>query len=216
MTIQCAIVPVTPYQQNCSIIKCNASGRAAVVDPGGDVERILDGARQMQAEIEKIILTHAHLDHCAGSDILRQQLGVPIEGPQKEDAFWLEKLPEWCAMSGFPPTEAFLPDRWLEDGDTVSVGEQTLQVLHCPGHTPGHVVFLYQPQKVAWVGDVLFQGSIGRTDFPRGDHDQLVSSIRDRLFPLGDDITFIPGHGPTSTFGQERRSNPFVADPRYG
>jgi glyoxylase-like metal-dependent hydrolase (beta-lactamase superfamily II) len=216
MTIQCAIVPVTPYQQNCSIIKCNASGKAAVVDPGGDVERILDGARQMEAEIEKVILTHAHLDHCAGSDILRQQLGVPIEGPQKEDEFWLEKLPEWCAMSGFPHAEAFLPDRWLEDGDTVTVGAQTLQVIHCPGHTPGHVVFLYEPQKVAWVGDVLFQGSIGRTDFPRGDHDELISSIRDKLFPLGDDITFIPGHGPTSTFGQERQSNPFVADPRYG
>ncbi len=216
MTIQCAIVPVTPYQQNCSIIKCNASGRAAIVDPGGDVERILDGVEQMQAEVEKIILTHAHLDHCAGSDVLRQQLGVPIEGPQKEDEFWLEKLPEWCAMSGFPHAEPFVPDRWLEDGDTVTVGEQTLQVIHCPGHTPGHVVFLYEPQKVAWVGDVLFQGSIGRTDFPRGNHEELLSSIRDKLFPLGDDITFIPGHGPTSTFGQERQTNPFVADSRYG
>lgn len=216
MTIQCAIVPVTPYQQNCSIIKCETSGKAAIVDPGGDVERILDGAKQMEATIEKVILTHAHLDHCAGSDILRQQLGIPIEGPQQEDEFWLEKLPEWCAMSGFPHAEPFLPDRWLEDGDTVTVGEQTLQVIHCPGHTPGHVVFLYEPQKVAWVGDVLFQGSIGRTDFPRGNHDELISSIRDKLFPLGDDITFIPGHGPTSTFGQERQTNPFVADSRYG
>ena len=216
MSIQCTIVPVTPYQQNCSIIKCQASGRGAIVDPGGDVERILEAAGTMAVDIEKILLTHAHMDHCAAADVLRQQLDIPIEGPQRADDFWLEKLPEWCQMAGFPHADAFEPDRWLEDGDTVTVGEQTLQVLHCPGHTPGHVVFMYQPQKVAWVGDVLFQGSIGRTDFPLGNHDQLVASIREKLFPLGDDITFIPGHGPTSTFGQERRSNPFVADSRYG
>jgi hydroxyacylglutathione hydrolase len=216
MPIQCTIVPVTPYQQNCSIIKCENSGKAAIVDPGGDVERVLQAVEKMSATVEKILLTHAHMDHCAAADVLRKQLEVPIEGPQREDQFWLDKLPEWCRMAGFPPADAFLPDRWLEQGDTVTVGEQVLQVFHCPGHTPGHVVFFYAPQKVAWVGDVLFQGSIGRTDFPRGDHEQLVSSIRDRLFPLGDDITFIPGHGPTSTFGQERRSNPFVADSRYG
>ena len=216
MSIQCSIVPVTPYQQNCSIIKCLASGKAAIVDPGGDVERILEAVAKMDATVEKIILTHAHMDHCAGADVLRQQLDVKIEGPEKADNFWLEKLPEWCKMSGFPHADAFEPDRWLEDGDTVTVGEQTLQVLHCPGHTPGHVVFLYQPQNVAWVGDVIFQGSIGRTDFPMGNHEELVSSIRDKLFPLGDNITFIPGHGPTSTFGQERLSNPFVSDSRYG
>ena len=216
MSIQCSIVPVTPYQQNCSIIKCLASGKAAIVDPGGDVERILEAVAKMDATVEKIILTHAHMDHCAGADVLRQQLAVKIEGPEKADNFWLEKLPEWCKMSGFPHADAFEPDRWLEDGDTVTVGEQTLQVLHCPGHTPGHVVFLYQPQNVAWVGDVIFQGSIGRTDFPMGNHEELVSSIRDKLFPLGDNITFIPGHGPTSTFGQERLSNPFVSDSRYG
>ena len=216
MTSQCTIVPVTPYQQNCSVIKCMETGKAAIVDPGGDVERILAAVEQMEASPEKVILTHAHMDHCAASDVLRQQLEIPIEGPHREDAFWLDKLPEWCEMSGFPHAEAFTPDRWLEDGDTVEVGNQVLQVLHCPGHTPGHVVFIYQDQKVAWVGDVLFQGSIGRTDFPKGDHDQLISSIRDKLFPLGDDITFIPGHGPTSTFGQERQTNPFVADPRYG
>ena len=216
MTIQCTIVPVTPYQQNCSIIKCEATGKSAIVDPGGDVERILAAAQKMGATVEKIILTHAHMDHCAASDVLRRQLEVPIEGPQREDKFWLDKLPEWCQMAGFPPADAFLPDRWLEQGDTVTVGEQVLKVFHCPGHTPGHVVFLYEPQRVAWVGDVLFQGSIGRTDFPRGNHEQLVSSIRDTLFPLGDDITFIPGHGPTSTFGEERRTNPFVADSRYG
>ncbi len=216
MSIQCTIVPVTPFQQNCSIIKCQSTGKAAIVDPGGDVERILEAAQKMNATVEKVILTHAHLDHCAAADVLRQQLDVPIEGPEKGDTFWLEKLPEWCQMSGFPHADAFEPDRWLEQGDTVTVGEQTLQVVHCPGHTPGHVVFYYAPQKVAWVGDVLFQGSIGRTDFPLGDHDELISSIRDKLFPLGDDVTFIPGHGPTSTFGQERRTNPFVADSRYG
>ena len=216
MSIQCTIVPVTPYQQNCSIIKCETTGKAAIVDPGGDVENILAGVAQLDATVEKIILTHAHMDHCAAADVLRQQLEVPIEGPHRDDQFWLDKLPEWCEMSGFPHADAFLPDRWLEQGDTVFVGEQVLRVFHCPGHTPGHVVFLYDEQKVAWVGDVLFQGSIGRTDFPRGNHEQLVASIRDTLFPLGDDITFIPGHGPTSTFGQERRSNPFVADSRYG
>lgn len=216
MSIQCTIVPVTPYQQNCSVIKCQATGNAAIVDPGGDVERILEAVEKMDAVVEKIILTHAHMDHCAAADVLRQQLGVKIEGPHKADNFWLEKLPEWCQMSGFPHADAFIPDRWLEHGDKVTVGEQTLQVLHCPGHTPGHVVFLYDTQKVAWVGDVLFQGSIGRTDFPKGNHDELIASIREKLFPLGDDITFIPGHGPTSTFGQERRSNPFVADTRYG
>lgn len=216
MSIRVAIVPVTPYQQNCSILKCEATGEAAVVDPGGDVERILEAAREMGANIRKVLLTHGHMDHCAASDVLRQQLDIPIEGPQREDAFWIDRLPEWCQMSGFPHADAFVPDRWLEDGDTVTVGEQTLKVFHCPGHTPGHVVFLHEGQRIAWVGDVLFQGSIGRTDFPRGDHQQLLDSIRDKLFPLGDDITFIPGHGPTSTFGQERRSNPFVADARYG
>lgn len=216
MSIQCTIVPVTPYQQNCSIIKCEATGRAAIVDPGGDVERILAAVEQMQASVEKIILTHGHLDHCAASDVLRRQLDVPIEGPHREDDFWLQKLPESCQMSGFPAAEVFVPDRWLEQGDRVTVGEQTLEVIHCPGHTPGHVVFIHTSQKVAWVGDVLFQGSIGRTDFPRGNHEDLIASIREKLFPLGDDITFVPGHGPTSTFGNERETNPFVADSRYG
>jgi len=216
MTIACSIVPVTAYQQNCSIIKCEVTGKAAIVDPGGDVDRILAAVEKMGATVEKVILTHGHMDHCAASDILRQQLSIPIEGPQKADEFWIAKLPEWCEMSGFPHADAFVPDRWLEDGDEVSVGEQTLKVLFCPGHTPGHIVFYYPEQKVAWVGDVIFQGSIGRTDFPMGDAEQLVASIREKLFPLGDDVTFIPGHGPTSTFGQERKTNPFVADSRYG
>jgi glyoxylase-like metal-dependent hydrolase (beta-lactamase superfamily II) len=216
MSIQCTIVPVTRYQQNCSIIKCEATGNAAIVDPGGDVERILAAVAQMQASVEKIILTHAHMDHCAAADVLRQQLQVPIEGPHLEDDFWLQKLPQSCERSGFPPAQVFVPDRWLQQGDRVMVGAQELQVFHCPGHTPGHVVFFYEAQNVAWVGDVIFQGSIGRTDFPRGNHEELIASIREKLFPLGDDITFVPGHGPTSTFGHERQTNPFVADSRYG
>jgi glyoxylase-like metal-dependent hydrolase (beta-lactamase superfamily II) len=212
MSLQCTIIPVTPYQQNCSVIKCAGTGKAAIVDPGGEVERILDAARKLDATIEKVILTHAHVDHCAASGVLRQELDIPIEGPHRGDAFWLERLPEWCRMSGMPPADPFTPDRWLSEGDTVTVGSLTLEVLHCPGHTPGHVVFFHAGQRIAWVGDVLFNGSIGRTDFPGGNHQELISSIRDKLFPLGDDVTFIPGHGPKSTFGQERRTNPFVAD----
>ena len=216
MSIKIAIVPVTPFQQNCSIIKCEATGRGALVDPGGDIDRILEEVERLDMSPEKILLTHGHMDHCAAAGQLRDRLTLPIEGPQQEDSFWIEKLPESCQMMGVPPVDPFVPDRWLEDGDTVTVGELAFQVLHCPGHTPGHVVFLYPEQKVAWVGDVLFQGSIGRTDFPRGNHAELISSIRDKLFPLGDDISFIPGHGPTSTFGRERATNPFVADRNYG
>jgi glyoxylase-like metal-dependent hydrolase (beta-lactamase superfamily II) len=216
MTIKVAVCPVTPYQQNCSIIKCEASGRAAIVDPGGDIDRVLAAVEELGGQVEKILLTHGHMDHCAATAALRDRLEVPVEGPHRDDEFLISGLPEWCARAGFPPAEAFEPDRWLEEGDTVTVGEQTLKVVHCPGHTPGHVVFIYDDQKVAWVGDVLFQGSIGRTDFPRGNHEQLVNSIRGKLFPLGDDITFIPGHGPTSTFGRERATNPFVADEQYG
>jgi len=212
MTIQCTIVPVTPYQQNCSVVRCVRTGKAAIVDPGGDAARIMEAVEKMDAMVEKILLTHAHVDHCAASDLLRQQLDVPIEGPHRGDSFWLERLPEWCRMSGFPPANPFTPDRWLEDGDRVTVGDLEFNVLHCPGHTPGHVVFHHRGQHLAWVGDVLFRGSIGRTDFPGGNHQQLISSIRDKLFPLGEEVTFIPGHGPTSTFGEERRTNPYVGD----
>ena len=216
MAVKVSIVPVTPYQQNCSIIQCTTTGKAAVVDPGGDLQRIVSTLEQMSAQIEKVILTHGHLDHCAISNDLREKFGVPIEGPHRADSFWIDKLPEWCQMAGFPRAAAFTPDRWLQDGDIVTVGEVTLQVIHCPGHTPGHVVFVSTNDRIAWVGDVLFQGSIGRTDFPMSNHDDLIESIRLKLWPLGDDITFVPGHGPTSTFGQERKTNPFVADTRYG
>lgn len=214
--MKCGIVPVTAYQQNCSIFVCEESGAAAVVDPGGDIEQIEDGLEQLGGKLDKILLTHGHMDHCAAADVLRQKYGVPIIGPHKDDAFWIDQLPKWCEMTGFPRAEAFTPDQWLNEGDTVELGKHTFDVRHCPGHTPGHVIFFNKDMKVAMVGDVLFQGSIGRTDFPRGDHDTLIQSIQDKLWPLGDDVTFIPGHGPTSTFGHERQTNPFVADTRFG
>lgn len=214
--MKCIIVPVTAFQQNCSILVCEATKRAALVDPGGDLPRLRDAIAELGATLEKVFLTHGHLDHCGAADLVRQEFGVPIEGPQREDKFWIDQIEQSCAMYGLPPSKSFEPDRWLNDGDTVSFGEQTLEVLFCPGHTPGHVVFFHRAKKLAFVGDVLFQGSIGRTDFPRGNHEQLLSSIREKLWPLGDDVTFVPGHGPTSTFGEERRHNPFVADKRYG
>ena len=216
MSLSVSVVPVTPYQQNCSVIKCNETGLAAVVDPGGDIDLIQAAIEKMDAKVEKILLTHGHMDHCAAADVLRKQCGVPIEGPEEADRFWIDNLPKWCEMSGFPTAEAFEPDRWLLDGETVTVGNLELAVIHCPRHTPGHVVFYDTKQQFAWVGDVIFAGSIGRTDFPMGNHDQLIHSIREKLFPLGDNVQFLPGHGTDSTFGRERASNPFVADTRFG
>jgi hydroxyacylglutathione hydrolase len=207
-----AIVPVTPFQQNCSVLVCEASGRAAVVDPGGDLELIEEALAASGGRLEKILLTHGHLDHCAGTAELARRHGVPVEGPHLDERFWLDQLNQQTKMFGFPPAENFEPDRWLVDGDTVTVGETVLEVRHCPGHTPGHVIFFSAADCLALVGDVLFAGSIGRTDFPRGNHAQLIASIRGRLWPLGDDVSFVPGHGPMSTFGRERRSNPYVAD----
>ncbi len=209
--LQRLVIPVTPFQQNCSIVWNADDRRGAMIDPGGDVDTLLAAVQEHDLVIEKILLTHAHLDHAGGARPIADRLGIPIEGPQREDAFWLEAMPGQCQMFGFPPVEAFAPDRWLEHGDTVSFAGISLEVLHCPGHTPGHVVF-YHASGLAFVGDVLFMGSVGRSDFPRGDHGELVRSIRERLFPLGDAVRFVPGHGPESTFGAERRSNPFVAD----
>jgi glyoxylase-like metal-dependent hydrolase (beta-lactamase superfamily II) len=207
-----AIIPVTAFAQNCSLIWCEATGAAAVIDPGGDVDRILATVREQGVRLEKILLTHAHIDHAGGVAELHRDLGLPIEGPHLGDKFWIDALPEQARMFGQPRCEGFTPGRWLSGGDRVSVGELEFEVLHCPGHTPGHVVFHAAAEKLAFVGDVLFAGSIGRTDFPGGDHATLLSSIRDKLFPLGDDVRFVPGHGPTSTFGEERRHNPFVSD----
>ncbi len=206
------IIPVTPLAQNCSILVCDETQQAVVVDPGGDIERILGVVKKAGLTIEKVLLTHGHLDHAAAAGELAQQLGVKIEGPHEDDLYMIQMLPQQTISYGFPPAEAFVPDRWLHQGDTVTFGKQTLEVLHCPGHTPGHVVYFHRPGKFAVVGDVLFAGSIGRTDLPRGDHAALIHSIRDKLFPLGDDVEFIPGHGPNSTFGQERKTNPYVAD----
>lgn len=206
------VVPVTPFQQNASIVWDELTRRAALIDPGGEPERLLAVLDRHQLQLEKILITHAHLDHAGATAALAARCAVPIEGPHEADRFWIEQMPAQAAMFGFPPAEPFEPSRWLQQGDIVTVGSLRFEVRHCPGHTPGHVVFVQPEARFAFVGDVLFAGSIGRTDFPRGDHAQLLRSIRENLFPLGDDIAFLPGHGPTSTFGEERRSNPFVAD----
>ena len=212
MSLQFEIVPVTPFQQNCSIIWCDETKEAAMVDPGGDIHLLKEKAQQLGLTVTKLILTHGHLDHVGGTEPLAKELGIPVVGPHKEDAFWLQGLPRQSEMFGFPMTEAFDPDQWLDEGDTVAVGNQTLSVLHTPGHTPGHVVLYSKDANVAFVGDVLFKGGIGRTDFPKGDYQTLIDSIKGKLWPLGNEVTFIPGHGPISTFGSERVSNPFVAD----
>ncbi len=206
------IVPVTPFEQNCSLLWCEETRRAAVVDPGGDVARILRAVEEEGLSLEKILVTHGHIDHAGAVAELSERLSLPIEGPHRDDQFWIDGMPEQSRMFGFPDVRAFSPTRWLSDGDTVIVGKLELAVLHCPGHTPGHVVFFDPLSRLACVGDVLFQGSIGRTDFPKGDFDTLIASIRGQLWPLGDDVAFIPGHGPMSTFGHERRSNPFCQD----
>ena len=215
LPLRAAIVPVTPFEQNCSLLWCTKTKKAALVDPGGDLDRLKLALERAGVTLEKILVTHGHMDHCGMAGVLARDIGVPLEGPHEGDRFWIESLDDPAKRYGLEG-ESFEPDRWLHHGDTVTIGDLTLDVLHCPGHTPGHVVFFHAPSRLAVVGDVLFQGSIGRTDFPQGNHEQLLSSIRDRLWPLGDDVTFIPGHGPTSTFGLERRTNPFVADQRFG
>ena len=203
-------IPVTPFEQNCSIVWCDETLTAAIIDPGGDLPVLLDAAKQLGVRIEQIWLTHAHIDHAGGTAALARQLSIPIIGPHEGDQFWIDGLPEQSHRFGFAHAEAFTPTRWLHDGDTVQLGTHTLQVRHCPGHTPGHVVFYSPELKRAFVGDVLFAGSIGRTDFPKGDYDTLIASITQRLWPMGDDTVFIPGHGPESTFGRERKTNPYV------
>ena len=209
--LKAVIIPVTVLTQNCTLIWCTATMRAAVIDPGGDLPRIHAAIAQAGVTVEKILLTHGHIDHAGEAKPLADALGVPIEGPHELDRFWLARLDEdgrsW-GITGVP----FEPDRWLVDGDTATVGDLTLDVYHTPGHTQGHVIFHHAPSQFAQVGDVLFQGSVGRTDLPGGDHPTLVRSVVEKLWPLGDATAFIPGHGEPSTFAHERRTNPFVGD----
>ena len=209
--LKAAILPVTPLQQNCTLLWCTETMRGAFVDPGGELGRLKAAASQAGVTIEKILITHGHIDHCGQAGILAEELGVPIEGPHEDDLFWISRLQEDGQRYGING-KPFASDRYLVDGDTVTVGKLTFDVRHCPGHTPGHVVFHHPESKLAIVGDVLFQGSIGRTDFPRGNHQNLLDSITQRLWPMGDDTHFVPGHGPMSTFGHERATNPFVGD----
>lgn len=209
--LRAAIIPVTPLQQNCSLLWCTETLSGAFVDPGGDLPRLKAAAQQSGVTIEKILLTHGHIDHCGSAGILANELGVPIEGPHEADLYWIDRLASDGAKYGIRG-ESFEPSRWLVDGDEVSVGKLRFDVRHCPGHTPGHVVFHHPGAKLALVGDVLFRGSIGRWDFPHGDQQQLINSITAKLWPMGDDTAFVPGHGQMSTFGHERQTNPFVGD----
>ena len=212
MSLKYQIVPVTAFEQNCTLLWCSETMKAAVVDPGGDIPRILAAIKSLGIVPERILITHGHIDHAGGAAELAERLSVPIEGPQIEDAFWINGIPEQSKVYGFPGVRAFTPDRWLAQGDTVCFGKVEMAVLHCPGHTPGHVAYFNEAARLLLVGDVLFSGSVGRTDFPRSDSDALLASIREKFWPLGDDVAFISGHGPMSTLGEERRSNPYCAD----
>ena len=206
------IAPVTPLQQNCTTVWCTKTNKAAIIDPGGGLDQILAEIDRRGLTLEKIWVTHGHMDHAGATADLKDRTGCPIEGPHPEDQFWIDRIEDSGRMYGMPEARTFTPDRWLQDGDTVTLGETIWQVIHCPGHTPGHVIFFNREARFAQVGDVLFQGSVGRTDFPQSDHAALLNSVVTKLWPLGDDVQFVPGHGPMSTFGQERRSNPYVAD----
>ena len=210
--IRAIVAPVTPLQQNCTIVWCTKTLKAAVIDPGGETPRLLKALADNGLTLEKIWITHGHMDHAGGAAAMKAATGVPIEGPHRDDLFWIEGIEAAGKQYGVPDARSFVPDRWLEDGDVVTLGETSFSVRHCPGHTPGHVIFFHEGARFAQVGDVLFKGSIGRTDFPRGNHADLIAAITTRLWPLGADVAFVPGHGPMSTFGAERRSNPFVSD----
>lgn len=205
-------LPVTAFAQNCSLVWCDQTFDAAVIDPGGEIERLLAAVAELGLHLKAIWLTHAHIDHAGAVGELAERLQLPIVGPHPGDQFWIDALPQQSAMFGFPPARHFAPTRWLQDGEVVQIGQSTLTVRHCPGHTPGHVVFHSAEAQRVFVGDVLFAGSIGRTDFPQGNHAQLLASIREKLWPMGDATVFIPGHGPEGTLGEERRFNPYVGE----
>ena len=214
--LQFKIIPVTPFQQNCTLFWCDETMEGAVIDPGGDFALIQATIAQLAIRLTKVLLTHAHIDHAGVTKKVSDFYHVPIEGPSKQDQFWIDLIPEQKKQFGFTDADFFTPNRWLNQNDVVTFGHIKLEVYFCPGHTPVHVVFFHRESKLAQVGDVLFKGSIGRTDFPKGDHHTLTESIRNNLFPLGDDVRFIPGHGPMSTFGEERETNPFVSDRVFG
>jgi glyoxylase-like metal-dependent hydrolase (beta-lactamase superfamily II) len=209
--IRLFVAPVTPLQQNCTVVWCTKTNKAAIIDPGGDLDPILEEIKRRGLTVEKIWITHGHADHAGGAAELKERTGAPIEGPHEDDQFWIDSIPTMGQRYGIDDMRSFTTDRWLHDGDTVTLGETTWDVIHCPGHTPGHVIFHHAPSGFAQVGDVLFKGSIGRTDFPRGNHADLIHSITQKLWPLGD-VQFVPGHGPMSSFNLERQSNPYVAD----
>ncbi len=214
--IRAVIAPVTPLQQNCTIVWCAKTLKAAIIDPGGEVPRLMAALETHGLTLEKIWITHGHLDHAGGTAELQALTGVPIEGPHPDDQFLIDEIPASGAKYGMPGARSFVPTRWLGDGDIVTLGETQFEVIHCPGHTPGHVIFFHRDARFAQVGDVLFQGSIGRTDFPRGNYPDLIAAITGKLWPLGNDVAFVPGHGPMSTFGRERETNPFVSDDALG
>ncbi|KAB0480165.1 MBL fold metallo-hydrolase [Vibrio chagasii] len=212
MSLKYHVVPVTSFAQNCSIVWCDETMEGIVVDPGGDIQQLAAIIEELGVKVVNLVLTHGHLDHVGGTVPLSEMLNVEIVGPHKADNFWLQGLENQSQMFGFPLCKAFEPNTWLEEGDKVMFGNQVIDVIHTPGHTPGHVVLFSEQARLAFVGDVLFNGAIGRTDFPQGDFNTLITSIKTKLWPLGSDVTFVPGHGPESTFGRERASNPFVAD----
>ena len=212
MGLRVEIIKVTPFEQNCSLVWCDETLEGAVIDPGGDIEKILHAVKFHNVKVVKILLTHGHLDHAGGAADLVQQMQVPIIGPHKEDLFWLEGIEKQAANYGFSGMKVCEPNEWLEGNETIELGREQFEVRFCPGHTPGHVIFFHRGSKIAFVGDVLFKGSIGRTDFPKGDLNTLIKSITEQLWPLGNDTRFVPGHGPISNFGNERASNPYVSD----
>ena len=210
--LEIRLIPVTPLQQNCSLIWDKETKEGVLIDPGGETDRLMDAAKQFGVTIKKVWLTHGHLDHAGAAAAIREKTGAPIEGPHKDDQWLLDDIEAQGARFGMTDGKNVVPDRYLDDGDTLTLGDEVFHVLHTPGHTPGHVIIYHEAGRIAFVGDVLFQGSIGRTDFPKGNHQQLVDSITQKLWPLGNDMRFVPGHGPMSTFGQERKTNGFVSD----
>jgi hydroxyacylglutathione hydrolase len=206
------VTSVTPLQQNCTTVWCTATLKAAVIDPGGSVDAVIGEVARRGLTLDQIWITHGHLDHAGGAAEMAEKSGAPIIGPHPEDQFWIDGIPAQGQAYGLPEARSFTPSRWLDEGQTVTLGDTLWEVRHCPGHTPGHVIFFNRAARFAQVGDVLFKGSVGRTDFPRSDPEALIRSVVSKLWPLGDDVTFVPGHGPISTFGEERRTNPFVSD----